>query len=282
MFQKTITFVAANSWGNCQNEAFTSFIRGQSKQADVLGISEVFHTPSADLYQVSHENSWVQHLNNRELLTTDLSITAPDQFDSLYVPNSVNETRCCTKTKTVVAGSNFGNILFTRKGPVTRTGSNVIFAGIKNTDKSPSARNCQWAVVRRNGLNHLLLQFHGMWIEGNTKGNSPYRDQQSQSVIMLIDYLKILYNIDKVVFGGDFNLDIDTTALQLFVDAGYRNLNVELGHRNTRTELYREYNNPDASKYADYMFVSDTVNVVDFQVPNIPISDHRPLIIEFH
>ena len=38
---------------------------------------------------------------------------------------------------------------------------------------------------------------------------------------------------------------------------------------------------PDFQKFADYVFVSPDVNVESFSVPDIDISDHMPLVLEF-
>ena len=91
-----------------------------------------------------------------------------------------------------------------------------------------------------------------------------------------------MYGVDKIIFGGDFNLDINTNALRLIEGEHYRNLIKEFGVTSTRTKAYRDYNKDGVSLYADYVLVSQNVNVRSFQVHNETLaSDHAPLVVEF-
>ncbi len=74
---------------------------------------------------------------------------------------------------------------------------------------------------------------------------------------------------------GDFNLLPETESLQLFERAGLRNLIKEYGITSTRTSFY---NKP--VPYADYAFITNGVNLIDFKVLPEEVSDHAPLYIE--
>jgi len=87
------------------------------------------------------------------------------------------------------------------------------------------------------------------------------------------------------IIGGDFNLLPDTKSLKMFEKAGYRNLIKDFKVKTTRNEFAWETLKNDRGfikqYYSDYCFVSSDVKVKNFQVPNIEISDHLPLILDF-
>ena len=93
------------------------------------------------------------------------------------------------------------------------------------------------------------------------------------------------------IIGGDFNLMPDTKSIEMFEKAGYRNLISDFKIKSTRNHFsweqaerqYKENGDPffERQDFADYVFVSPGVKVKSFEVPNIEISDHLPLILDF-
>lgn len=79
---------------------------------------------------------------------------------------------------------------------------------------------------------------------------------------------------------GDFNLLPETESIKIF-NEGMRNLIKEFNIQRTRSKLSPYFGEPDFQKHADYIFVSNDIKVMDFQVPKIEISDHLPMILEF-
>jgi len=273
-----IKFVAANSWGNCRNDEFIAFLSSDwCKDADVIALSEVFHTPHHELDTMCWDNSWKQHLNSKALLLQAVS----DEYHHFYTANSVGRDHTYSETGTDFKDVAFGNLLFVHKKNRSIWFDAEVSPDFDKNGFQVRTRYGNGVITEVNGLTYLKFHFHGLWLLGNTKGNSPFRDQQSANVLKAIEDVRKLHNVDRVVFGGDMNLDHDTTALQMFVDAGYRNLNVEFGINNTRTPLYREYGKPGKSMHADYMFACKDTVVTEYHVPDIPISDHRPLIVKF-
>jgi len=87
---------------------------------------------------------------------------------------------------------------------------------------------------------------------------------------------------DPKVIGGDFNLMPDTESVGLFEKSGYKNLIKDFDIKTTRSSLNSgKYPEGDIQYFADYAFVSPEVKVKDFKVPQVEISDHLPLILEF-
>lgn len=97
-----------------------------------------------------------------------------------------------------------------------------------------------------------------------------YRHRQQQ-LRTLHDLLK--ETSKPVIVAGDFNTFWGIDELYLFMKAaGLRSANVErlpsFPARSPRAEL-------------DFVLVSDTIEVLDFKVPEVLWSDHRPVVCEF-
>jgi len=90
------------------------------------------------------------------------------------------------------------------------------------------------------------------------------------------------------IIAVDFNLYPDTRSIQLFSEAGYQNLIRDYKISTTRgtlaKQMHPEYGIPPSvfQEFADYMFVSPRIMVGAFEVPDLPLSDHLPMIVEFN
>jgi len=130
-------------------------------------------------------------------------------------------------------------------------------------------------VVEDDGKQIAICNFHGRSKPGH-KLDTPDRLAQSQGII---DFFATLA-IPLTVIGGDFNVDHNTEAIQMFERAGYRNLIAENGVRTTRNRLTWERYPNTPQYHSDYVFVSPGVKVKSFEVPDNEISDHLPLILQ--
>ena len=117
---------------------------------------------------------------------------------------------------------------------------------------------------------------HGISKPGN-KFDTKIRLKQSQ---IITDFFK-----DKgpVIFGGDFNLLPETKSVKEFENLSYKNLIREFKIKATRNKLSWENLKKGEEKqyYADYVFTSPEVKVKSFEVPDVEISDHLPMILDF-
>lgn len=138
-------------------------------------------------------------------------------------------------------------------------------------DIGKHARNIQHITFETPKGHLTVINFHGLW-NGQGKGDSPDRIAQTDAIIA---FLKTLSN--PYVLCGDFNLNPDTESLQKFEAFGLRNLIKEYDITSTRTSHYTK-----PGKYADYCFVSDGVEVIDFRVLPDEVSDHSPLLLEIN
>ncbi|MDP4010130.1 MAG: hypothetical protein Q8P53_04095 [Candidatus Shapirobacteria bacterium] len=138
----------------------------------------------------------------------------------------------------------------------------------------PNSGLCVYTQIQNENKIINLCNVHGISKPGN-KLDTPGRIKQSQ---IIIDFMKNVAG--PKVIGGDFNLELNTESVKMFEDNGYINLIKEFNISTTRNELaWKKY--PDNKQYfADYIFVSPDIKVINFSVPNIEISDHLPLILE--
>lgn len=118
-----------------------------------------------------------------------------------------------------------------------------------------------------------IASVHGVAMPGE-KLDNPKRLQQSRDIVE---------NMAKAegvkIIGGDFNLDKNTESVKMFEENGYRNLIEEFKIKTTRNHLcWDVWHN--VQLWADYVFVSHDVKVKSFEVPDIEVSDHLPLILE--
>lgn len=139
----------------------------------------------------------------------------------------------------------------------------------------------QHVLLKKRGRTFLVCNVDGKSKPGH-KLDTPSRISQS---VKITNFLK--KHKRKVVLGGDFNLLPNTKSIKMIEDSGFVNLIKKFKIKTTRNEISWEYHNKNNDEYfvkqyfADYVFVSKDVKVKSFKVPDVPISDHLPLILDF-
>lgn len=125
-----------------------------------------------------------------------------------------------------------------------------------------------------DGKKLLTCNIHGH-VHPGTKVDSDERIKQSE---IIINYAK--KHSGPVIIGGDFNLDLNTKSVAMFESAGFKNLIKDFGVKSTRNRLsWEQFNN--IQHFADFLFVSPEVSIQKFEVPDVEISDHLPMILDF-
>lgn len=142
--------------------------------------------------------------------------------------------------------------------------------GMIDADESTFGRTVLHIKIELDGKPYSILNFHGFWHDG-PKTDSPETITQSQNIIKLLNSIK-----GRKILCGDMNLDLDTKSIKLIESAGMRNLVKEYGISSTRTSYFK-YD----GKFADYIFISEGIEVDDFKVLQEEVSDHSPLYIDF-
>jgi len=200
-------------------------------------------------------------------------------FFDFVKENSLNTDIFCFQEVSPALFSELGEILFRHCG-FSATGDKAIF--VKNCLKiAPVGKSdvsfLQVLRIKIKKKELFLGNVHGKARPGH-KLDTPARLRQSRKIIKLF----LRYKGPKII-GGDFNLSPETKSIRIFEERGYWNLVKDFGVKSTRNRLvWDDLKKGEEKQYfADYVFVSPEVKVGSFSVPDIEISDHLPLILDF-
>jgi endonuclease/exonuclease/phosphatase family metal-dependent hydrolase len=277
-----------NIWGHRNPEQLHDFLQAQSANTDIFCLTEVTDIDAQALVDFDTEqvhgtraDENPQLVNGFEKLQQLLS----SDFTLMY-HSPTRDDWTCEQTKLKFPKIGFGSALIVSKNvPVIAQGAKFVCQGIEGV----KPRVLQWVVYEKNRHRYLVAHLHGAWIKENTKGDHPVRTTQSQQTRMLLQHITSEYDVEKIVFGGDLNLDMNTEALRLLCtgqdesDLTLRNLIEEHAVTCTRTKSYRKFGEPGESMFADYVLVSKEVVVERFSVfADETASDHAPLKVHFY
>lgn len=128
-------------------------------------------------------------------------------------------------------------------------------------------------IKTKNGLINLG-NIHGLPRPG-PKLDTAERIEQSEQIISFFETLE-----GRKIIGGDFNLLPDQKSITMFEENGYIDLIKKYKIETTRNKhAWKLY--PESVLYhSDYLFVSPEVKIKSFEVPEIEVSDHLPLVLE--
>ena len=269
-----------NMWGPRYPEEGLRLAMKPSTPHDIICFTEVTHLksplPQAKVYQDGADVPTL--IDGHRFFTNHLNTHYEHRFDA-----TDTEPWICARTQATYHNVGYGSSLFwRRRGSFTQSFSGAV--PINTGHPHRGVRTLQWVVILREGVRYLIAHLHGVWIEGNTKGDSAERLKQSKLVRTELDKLMRKMSCRKLVFGGDLNLALNTEALKRLegVDNELRlqNLIRDDGIESTRTRHYRRHG--EGSQHADYVFVSGDVQVHSFEGDtNFTGSDHAPLMVTF-
>lgn len=117
--------------------------------------------------------------------------------------------------------------------------------------------------------NYVIVSVHGLWQEG-IKTDTEAKIEQSKKILDLAKKVE-----GKKVICGDFNLLPHTKSIKMLGDE-YVDLIQKYKIENTRSSLYQK-----EIRHADYVFTGKDITISDFSVPDMEISDHLPLVLDF-
>lgn len=173
---------------------------------------------------------------------------------------------------------------FKKNHSVVREGSFYIYkeanAHVQGDDAS-YPHSMQYVGVEVGTTPLIVCNFYGTARPGN-KLDTPERILQSQKALDFLSQQK-----GEKIIAGDFNLLPETESVRMFERAGFHNLVKEFSIPTTRGTLVKkmhpEYaDTPEGfQEFADYAFISQGITATAFTVPDLPISDHLPLILDF-
>lgn len=262
-----LVVLSLNVWRGACLFQLISFIQEMCQSVDVFCFQEVYSSEGAweNATRVDFED---EHGKYRITLFEQLVHELREEFDAYFVPTeSWTEEDPTHRTVNPVAN---GNAIFVRKGiPIREYGERLIVTPLE----IGSPRWVQWLTITRRGVPYTILNYHGIWTGGG-KGDTEERKGQSIRLCHLIQRLD-----GKKILVGDFNLLPDTESIAILsgADGGMRNLIMAHSIQTTRSSFVRSSLAGDDARFADYVFVSNDIEVVSFDTLNVLVSDHLPI-----
>jgi len=257
--------VSLNTWGGKYFKPLTDFIK-QNQDADIFCFQEVYSTNSEikqykNILRANMLEELIKILSNYQYFySKEIS-----GFDS--DPNPVHFNLTVGKAIFIKNGFNIQN-----KGDLILYG-NIEEKELKK-DFSNLAVTLQYINVVINNKIYTICNIHGTSFPGS-KLDTELRLNYSKRIV---DFLKDKDGIK--ILTGDFNLLPQTKSIKIFEEE-MRNLIKEFKIKKTRSNISPFFGKPDFQKFADYTFVSKDIKVKSFQVPDVKISDHLPMILKF-
>lgn len=253
--------ISLNIWGGKAFPQLMDFIERSADSTDIFCFQEVFHSPSG--IRESH--------GARMNILDDISAALPD-FVCYFSP---------LQDHFDIAGHvNFdvllGQATFVRKTIEVESEGSIFVYRERNSglDITNIPTNVQYLRFTVNGKQFTVCNFHGIAFPGH-KLDTPERIAQSEKLREFLDK-----ESGAKILCGDFNLLPDTKSITLLEETMV-NLIKKYNIHETRGRLSSYYGKPGQQHFADYVFVSPDVRVLNFKVPDAGVSDHEPMILEF-
>lgn len=253
--------ISLNVWGGKIYKPLIEFIKEHSKDTNIFCFQEVFNTPTKNFEQAGYRLNLYQEIT--KLLKDFQGYYAPTQNHYVFLTGFVD------------FNLSYGLAIFIRKAiEVTSHGDFFVFRKRNSADPQNLSftlpRNLQHISFESEGSITTIGNLHGIWFPG-PKTDIPSRIEQSRKIKNFLDK-----QTGQKILCGDFNLAINTQSIKI-LEEGMKNLIKKYKIPTTRSKLYDR----SQDKFADYILVSPDVKVKNFRVPNIAISDHLPMILEF-
>jgi Endonuclease/Exonuclease/phosphatase family len=247
-----------NTWGGRLLDPLLTFLRNQREGVDVIALQEVFDgkVPLAERAGVD------RYAGTNLPVTPDLyrkCITELKDFRGfLSQPYSSLGERLATFTRDTFTVGEAGQVEL--HSPLRQEAEGTPFR---------THSIAQYVQLSRGRTRVRVMNTHGLWI-GGEKLDTPERIHQSERINAFLSTYR-----EPTVLCGDFNLLPGTRSLQI-LEKSLRNLVNEFQIPTTRSRLTPE----SKGKFADYVFVTPTLQVIDFRALDVLISDHLPLMLE--
>src|SRR3989344_5857958 len=253
-----------NIWGGQVFEPFMQFIKESANSTDFFCFQEMLDSPNPGL------TPWKGRTDIRKKLREALP-----EFQEYYAPSH----NILDKNGTPDPNISVGVGIFTKKGIKIKSQGRMHVqgdpSGASHDDRQGAPHYFQYVMFEHDKKPYTLCNMHGTAYPGD-KLDTEERLEQSKRIVDFLSQEK-----GEKILGGDFNLFPKTESIGMIKKTGLKDLVQEFGIKTTRSELnYKRY--PDNIQYfSDYVFVSPGIQVTNFEVPQLNISDHLPLVLEF-
>lgn len=261
LFNSYMKLISLNTWGGKLYPALIQFIKNNSKDTDVFCFQEVFNTPTQNFEHAGYRLNFYQEISR-----------VLQNFEGYYAST---QNHYVFLTGFVDFELSYGLAIFIKKNiKILEEGDFFVFRERNGADPQNLSytlpRNVQYIKFVWKDTLMTVCNFHGIWFPG-PKLDSPERLKQSEKIKNFLEKQE-----GEKILCGDFNLKLNTESLKI-LEGNMKNLVKDYKIPTTRSKLYDRVED----KFADYILVSPGIKVLDFQVPNIDLSDHLPMILEF-
>lgn len=242
-------------------EPLMDFVKKSAENTDIFCFQEILSSPTG----------MKESRGARANIFEELASAMPD-FQSYLSP----EQRNFDLSGRVNSGIIFGQATFVRKTIKAESSGTVFVFGEENGGHNMETlpASFQYLRLRKDGRKLIICNFHGMAYPGDKLDNE-YRLEQSRKIKDFLERER-----GAKILCGDFNLLPETQSIKM-LEENMINLIKKFGIKRTRSHLSPFYGKSGFQPFADYAFVSPDVNVINFNVPDVDVSDHLPLVLEF-
>lgn len=253
--------ISLNIWGGHEINALLNFIKSHSNTIDIFCLQEVF---DSEKNIFSKEGFKLNILKDLKKILINYHCYFNPCLENYLLNRPVNfklELGLTIFIKKNIKVLNTKEVfIFQKKNEVTKN------------DKGETLlpENMQYIKFKSGNKLYTLSHFHGLVFPGN-KRDSKDRIKQSKIIKNFLNKQN-----GKVILCGDFNLIPSTRSLRV-LEQGMVNLNKKFDIKRTRSKL----NIYGKQRFADYTLVSPEVDVLNFRVLDVEVSDHLPMTLEF-
>jgi hypothetical protein len=255
--------ISLNLWGGIVHDPLITFVRDHAPSTDIFCFQELLFGTDA------HVGSEGQHEDIFQEISKILA--GFDAYPMFAAPGSRFQGELLPE------GVRAGQAIFIKKDSgITVTDKGEFYTYLPDSAfarENPPLTitgNLNYIRAKINDQELLIATMHGVW-QAEGKGDTPDRLEQSRIAAKFFETVSC-----PKVFCGDFNMSPDTESMTILESVGLRNLIKEYKITTTRSPLYDK-----PAKFADYTMVSPEITIKNFEVPQIVISDHLPMITEF-
>lgn len=255
--------LSLNTWCGREFNPLIEYLKKHDGEIDAFCLQEVFD--SQDLLETSPDI--------RSNLWSEICKLFPDYYH-FFQPVMKDTDNQGEKVKGLLFGL---GIIIKKTFLVEKEGDFFVYRNrFADTSSDPTSIpvNVQFITIKIGTSLVTICHIQGKWFPGD-KLDTHERIEQSKRILEFLDNHK-----GPKVLCGDFNLLPGTQSIKM-IEEKMKNLVKDYGIQTTRSRLNTYYGTSSFQKFADYVFVSPDVQVQNFTVPDIQVSDHLPLILEF-
>jgi endonuclease/exonuclease/phosphatase family metal-dependent hydrolase len=265
-----LRIMCLNGWGGKLHNNLIPYIRAASP--DILCLQEVIHTPSTRKDWLMYKDG-DHNLQQRANFFRDVVTSLPDHA-ATFCPAALG----VLWDGNDAVPSQWGIATFVRNSFAVIGQIQAFVHKSFSPDgygDHPRSRNAHAIRVFDHERNWpiSIVHMHGLR-DLNGKIDTPQRLAQARKLADLTN--RVSEQHDRIVVCGDFNVEPGSATFSLLAELGLSELVTTRGFSSTRTSHYKK-----PGRFADYMFVNATVNILGFDVVAEPeVSDHCALVLD--